>query len=45
MQSGTKKFKFQQLTKEQFDALILLSALKSPTDELLRARILQKLNP
>jgi len=44
MQSGTKKFKFEELTKEQFDALILLSALKSPADEPLHARILQKLN-
>jgi hypothetical protein len=39
-----KKLKFEELTKEQFDALILLSALKSPADEPLRARILQKLN-
>jgi len=44
MQSGTEKLKFEELTKEQFDALILLSALKSPADEPLRARILQKLN-
>jgi len=44
MQSSTKKFKFEELTKEKFDALILLSALKSPADEPLRARIMQKLN-
>jgi hypothetical protein len=39
-----KRFRFKDLTNEQFNALILLSALKSPTDEPLRARILQKLN-
>jgi len=39
-----KRFKFDELTKEQFDALIRISALKSPADEPLRARILQKLN-
>ena len=44
MQSGTKNFKFEELTKEQFDAHILLSALKSPADEHLSAQILQKLN-
>jgi hypothetical protein len=32
-----KKFKFEELIREQFDALILLTALKSPTDEPLRA--------
>ena len=32
-----KRFKFEELTKDQFDALILLSALKLPTDESLRA--------
>jgi hypothetical protein len=37
-------FKFENLTIEKFDALILLSALKSPADETLRGRILQKLN-
>jgi hypothetical protein len=42
--SALKKFKFEELTKEQFYKLILLSALKSPTDEPLRTRILQKLN-
>jgi transposase InsO family protein len=42
--AALKRFKFEELTKEQFDALILLSALKSSTDEPLRARILQKLN-
>jgi len=42
--AALKMFKFEELTKEQFDALILLSALKSPADEPLRARILQKLN-
>ena len=42
---GTLKIsKFEELTKEQFDALIQLSALKSPSDEPLRARILQKFN-
>jgi hypothetical protein len=35
--STLKRFKFEELTKEQFDALILLSALKSPADEPLRA--------
>ena len=43
VQSGTKKFKFKELTKEQFDTLILLSVLKSPADGPLHARILQKL--
>jgi len=43
VQTGTEKFKFEELSKEQFDALIL-SALKLPTDEILRARILQKRN-
>jgi hypothetical protein len=42
--TALKRFKFEQLNKEQFDALILLSALKLPTDEPLPARILQKLN-
>jgi len=42
--AALKRFKFEELTKEQFDAVILLSALKSQTDEPLRARILQKLN-
>ena len=42
--AALKKFKFEELTKEQFDTLILLSALKLPTDETLRARILQKRN-
>ena len=42
--AALKRFKFEELTKEQFDTLILLSALKSPADEPLRARILQKLN-
>ena len=42
--AALKRFKFEELTKEHFDALILLSALKSPADERLRARILQKLN-
>jgi hypothetical protein len=41
--AALKRFKFEELTKEQFDAL-LLSALKSTADEPLRARILQKLN-
>jgi hypothetical protein len=39
-----KMFKFEELTKEQFDALVLLSALKSSADEPLRTRILQKFN-
>jgi hypothetical protein len=39
-----KRFRFKDLTKEQFIALILLSALKSPTEKPLRSRILQKLN-
>jgi hypothetical protein len=42
--AALKRFKFEKLTKEQFDALILPSALKSPTDEPLRTRILQRLN-
>jgi hypothetical protein len=42
--AALKMLKFEKLTKEQFDALILLSALKSPADEPLRARILQKIN-
>jgi hypothetical protein len=42
--AALKMFKFEELTKEKFDALILLSALKLPADEPLRARILQKLN-
>ena len=35
--AALKRFKFEEPTKEQFDALILLSALKSPADEPLRA--------
>jgi len=35
-----KKFKFEELTKEQFDEFILFCALKSPADETLCARIL-----
>jgi hypothetical protein len=31
-----KRFKFEELTKDKFDALILLSTLKLPTDESLR---------
>jgi len=42
--ASLKRFRFEDLTNEQFNALILLAALKSPTDEPLRARILQKLN-
>jgi len=42
--AALKMLKFEELTKEQFDALILLSTLKSPADEPLRARILHKLN-
>jgi hypothetical protein len=42
--ASLKRFRYANLTNEQFSALILLSALKSPTDEPLRARILQKLN-
>jgi hypothetical protein len=42
--AALKRFKFEELTKEQFEALILLSALKSPADKPLRARILLKLN-
>jgi hypothetical protein len=34
--AALKRFKFEELTKEQFDALILLSALKSPAGEPLR---------
>jgi hypothetical protein len=41
--AALKRFKFKDLSKEQFDALIF-SVLKLPTDEPLRARILQKLN-
>jgi hypothetical protein len=37
-------FKFEELTKEQFDALILLSALISQAHEPLRTRILQRLD-
>jgi hypothetical protein len=37
-------FMSEVLRSEQFSALILLSALKAPSDEPLRARILQKLN-
>jgi hypothetical protein len=36
VQSGTEEVQVEELTKEQFDALIL-SALKLPTDEPLRA--------
>jgi hypothetical protein len=39
-----KRFKFEELAKEQLDALILLPSLKSPADEILRARIMQKLS-
>jgi len=42
--ASLKRFRFKDLTNEQFNALILLVALKSPTDKPLRARILQKLN-
>jgi hypothetical protein len=42
--AALEKYKFEELTKEQFDALILLSALKSTADEPLCARILQKIN-
>ena len=42
--AALKWFKFEELTKEKFDALILLSALESLADEPMRARILQKLN-
>ena len=42
--AAIKRFQFESLTGEQFSALILLSALKAPMDEPLRARILQKLN-
>jgi hypothetical protein len=39
-----KRFRFEELTNEQFNALILLSVLKAPSDKPLRAWILQKLN-
>ena len=42
--AAIKRFQFESLTGEQFSALILLSALKAPMDEPLRARILQKLS-
>ena len=42
--AALKRFKFEELTKEQFDALILFCGFKSPADETLRARILQKRN-
>jgi hypothetical protein len=42
--AALKMFKFEKVTKKQFDALILLSALKLPTDEPLCIRILQKVN-
>jgi hypothetical protein len=42
--AALKRFKFEKLTKEQFDEIILLSALNSPTDKPLHARILQKHN-
>jgi hypothetical protein len=42
--AALKWFKFTELTIEHFDALILPSALKSPADEPLRARILHELN-
>jgi hypothetical protein len=42
--AAIKRFQFESLTGEQFSALILLSALKAPIDEPLRARILQKLS-
>jgi hypothetical protein len=35
--AALKMFKFEELTKEQFDALILLSAFKSPVDESARS--------
>jgi len=42
--AALKRFWFEKLTTEQFNALILLSALKAPSDEPLRTWILQKLN-
>ena len=42
--AALRRFKFEELTKEQFDTLILLSVLKSPADEPLCIRILPKLN-
>jgi hypothetical protein len=42
--AALKRFKFEELTKAQSDAPILLSAWKSSADEPLRAQILQKLN-
>jgi hypothetical protein len=42
--AAVKRFQFEKLTSEQFSSLILLSALKAPNDEPLRARILQKLS-
>jgi len=41
--AALKRFKFEELTKEKFDVLILISTLKSLADEPRRARILQKL--
>lgn len=42
--TALKRLKFEDLTKEQFDAFILLYALKSPADDPFHAGILQKLN-
>ena len=42
--AAIKRFRFDVLISEQFSALILLSALKAPTDEPSRARLLCKLN-
>lgn len=41
--AALKRFRFEDLTNEQFRTHILLSALKAPNDEPLRARILHKL--
>jgi hypothetical protein len=38
--AALKRFRFEDLTNEQFRTHILLSALKAPNDEPLRARIL-----
>jgi hypothetical protein len=42
--AAIKRFDFEKLTSEQFSSLILLSALKAPQDEPLRAKILHKLS-
>jgi hypothetical protein len=42
--AALKKFKFEELTKEQFDTFSLLPALKPPGNEPPRARILQNIN-